>query len=302
MKKVYISLLVALMAGMFSFQSVDAQSRRGGNSESRSRITTTQRPGRGSGNSRPSGTTRSGNKDSRPVSPGRPGSSNHSDNNNRPVSGSRPNNNSNRPASGSRPNNNTRPGNKTPSFRPGNERPDNNGNHNGYRPSPTRPGNKLRPAPSSPVTITPPYSWRPERRVTIVPNILGMAFGLTFNSALDYLYNSGYNVDGYGAREVYLRNVSEQGYYWNDATLYFEGGGLVRSQFFDSSVGYSTNRFYDIYSRLNSEYGMPTSQSDNGGTITATWFGYQGDYITLQYTLLNTSSGNRYFTILTYGN
>lgn len=128
-----------------------------------------------------------------------------------------------------------------------------------------------------------------------------MTFGLTINSALDYLYNGGYSVDGYGNREVYLRNVSEMGYYWDDATLYFDAGGLVRSQFFDSSAGYSTNRFYNIYNSLTADYGMPVSQSNNGSTITATWFGYEGDYITLQYTLMNSSSGYRYFTILTYG-
>lgn len=128
-----------------------------------------------------------------------------------------------------------------------------------------------------------------------------MTLGVTINSALDYLYTSGYSVDGYGSQEVYLRNVSELGYRWDDATLYFSGNGLVRSQFYDSSSGYSTSRFNSVYDTLYATYGLPVSQSNSGGQITASWFGYQGDYITLQYCQLNTSAGLRYFTILTYG-
>ena len=43
---------------------------------------------------------------------------------------------------------------------------------------------------------------------------------------------------------------------------------------------------------------LPVSSSGQ----TVSWFGYNGDYITLQYVGMNTSSGYRYFTILTYGN
>lgn len=129
-----------------------------------------------------------------------------------------------------------------------------------------------------------------------------MTLGLTLNSALDYLYNSGYSVDGYGSQEVYLRNVNELGYQWDEATLYFSNNGLVRSQFYDSTPYYTTQRYESVYSRLTASYGAPVSQSNANGTISATWFGYQGDYVTLLYSRMNSSGGYRYFTILTYGN
>lgn len=125
-----------------------------------------------------------------------------------------------------------------------------------------------------------------------------MTLGLTINSALDYLYNGGYSVDGYGSHEVYLRNVTELNYNWDDATLYFSDGGLVRSEFYDSSVGHRMTRYNNIFRKLTNTYGAPVSCGNNS----ATWFGYNGDYISLQYTMLSTSSGYRYFTILTYGN
>jgi hypothetical protein len=87
-------------------------------------------------------------------------------------------------------------------------------------------------------------------------------------------------------------------YSWPDATLYFSDGGLVRSEFYYSTTGYNTTRYNNVYSSLCNSYGAPVSSGNN----TATWFGYNGDYITLQYTMLSTSSGYRYFTILTYGN
>lgn len=316
MKKVFVSLMVVLMGGLLTLPSVEAQGRRGGNSHGQTAVG--QRPGRGGsghGNSRP------GSQGSRPgngggmQSPGRPAT--------RPGGGG--GSHTMQPGGGS----DYRPGNgnhkpSAPSYRPGNgggnHRLDNgyHGGHSGHRP-PMTPPHVHRPGWHRPVVVAPPMrpgrphfntwvrpvppgSWRPVYRHAIVPDILGMTFGLTINSALDYLYNGGYCVDGYGRQEVYLRNVNEAGYYWDDATLYFGSNGLVRSQFYESSAGYGTSRFYGVYNRLTSQYGAPVSQSNNGNAITATWFGYQGDYITLQYTLMNSSTGYRYFTILTYGN
>lgn len=148
----------------------------------------------------------------------------------------------------------------------------------------------------------PPRSWRPTYTFNVVPGILGLSFGVNLSSALDYFYNSGYTVDGYGTQEVYLRNVGELGYTWDDATLYFDGGGLVRSQYFDSSVGYNNSRYNALFNTLTAQFGRPVNYSNSSGNLTATWFGYNGDYVTLQYTLMNSGSGYRYFTILTYGN
>ena len=332
MKKVFVSLFVALMGGLLTVPVVEAQSRRGGSRGGSTRVESGQRPGRGShsgqGNSRPGNATRPGNGGNRPggsneYRPGnggnRPGGSNEyrpgNGGGNRPGSGSdyRPGNGGNRPGGGGdyRPGNggnrpggghNFRPGNGHPTPPPPAVRPSRPGAmapRPPYMAPPTRPGRPSFGPWSRPV---PPRAWRPSRRYNVVPDILGMAFGLTINSALDYLYSGGYSIDGYGSQEVYLRGVNEMGYYWDDATLYFTGGGLVRSQFYNSSVGYNTSRFYGVYNRLSASFGVPVSQSNNGSAITATWFGYQGDYITLQYTLMNSSSGYRYFTILTCGN
>ena len=317
MKKVFVSLFVALMGGLLTVPVVEAQSRRGGSRGGSTRVESGQRPGRGShsgqGNSRPGNATRPGNGGNRPGGSNeyRPGNGGG----NRPGSGSdyRPGNGGNRPGGGGdyRPGNggnrpggghNFRPGNGHPTPPPPAVRPSRPGAmapRPPYMAPPTRPGRPSFGPWSRPV---PPRAWRPSRRYNVVPDILGMAFGLTINSALDYLYSGGYSIDGYGSQEVYLRGVNEMGYYWDDATLYFTGGGLVRSQFYNSSVGYNTSRFYGVYNRLSASFGVPVSQSNNGSTITATWFGYQGDYITLQYTLMNSSSGYRYFTILTCGN
>lgn len=120
------------------------------------------------------------------------------------------------------------------------------------------------------------------------------------NSALDNLYYSGYAIDGYMNNEVFLTGVNQFNYYWPDATLFFSNGGLVRSQFFNPTVGYDVTRFYDLYANLCSTYGNPASQSLAGTSLTATWFGGAGDYITLQYAPM--VSGNySYFTILTVG-
>ena len=161
---------------------------------------------------------------------------------------------------------------------------------------PDRPG---RPVYTSPwVRPIPPANWRPVYRKPLLARFLGLTFGISINSALNQLWNANYVVDGYGTDEVYLRNVNEMGYYWDDATLFFVNGGLVRSEFYDSTSYYNLSRYNNVYRTLCNNYGNPVSH--NGQTVS--WFGYNGDYITLQYVGMNTSSGYRYFTILTYGN
>ncbi len=331
MKKIFVSIVIALMGGLLTVPGVDAQnSARGGrNAAATGQSVSGQRPGRGNGSavatpSKPSGNVRPGQGAASGGSAVRPGASNSTPptNNVRPGAGSqkpsapatptRPSTPArpsapakpsapSKPVAPSRPSTTVRPvvpaRPSTPSRPAQTMRPTRPG---AYRPSvappPTRPGR-----PSYGYTWTrpvPPSGWRPTYRRPIVPNILGMTLGLTINSALDYLYNGGYSVDGYGSQEVYLRNVTEMNYSWPDATLYFSDGGLVRSEFYYSTTGYNTTRYNNVYSSLCNSYGAPVSSGNN----TATWFGYNGDYITLQYTMLSTSSGYRYFTILTYGN
>ena len=127
-----------------------------------------------------------------------------------------------------------------------------------------------------------------------------MTFGIAINSALDNLYYSGYNIDGYLNNEVYITGVNQFNCYWPDATLYFNGGGLARSQFFNPTIGYNSARFYNMYAYLTRLYGVPASQSLSSTILTANWFGAYGDYITLEYAPM--ASGNyNYFTVLTIG-
>ena len=49
----------------------------------------------------------------------------------------------------------------------------------------------------------PPQAWRPTYTRPLVNSFLGLTFGMAFNSALDYLYNGSYIVDGYGQRALY---------------------------------------------------------------------------------------------------
>lgn len=276
----------------------------------------------------------------RPTNPGnnnnfRPGTNNG--NNNRP---NHPGNNNNfRPGNNNgnnhRPNN---PGNNN-NFRPGNNngnnhrpqypgnnhfRPGNNHRPNHpepiYRPTPSRPlrpGYGYRPGPNRPAYMRPPMRpgrppmrpwvrpvppphWRPSYTGSLIGNILGLTFGVAIGSALDNLYYSGYSIDGYMDNQVYLTGVNQFNSYWPDATLYFGNGGLIRSQFFNPSFGYDTNRFYSVYSTLCGMYGVPAINNMTGAALSATWFGRGGDYITLQYSPMVSGNYN-YFTILTIG-
>lgn len=320
MKRVFLSLMVFLMSGVMAVQVVDAQTRpgRGQSTSSTSRPSGGSRPGNG-GQSHNNNNSRPGNNNG--TRPGNNNNNNNNNHNNRPGAGSRPGSSvhpgtsPSRPSAPAKPTAPSRPGHTVAPARPvtpGHPTPP----PRPVRPtiSPVRPGAVARPPvmappvrPTRPVITVwnrpqPPRSWRPTYTYNVVPGILGLSFGVNLSSALDYFYNSGYTVDGYGTQEVYLRNVGELGYTWDDATLYFDGGGLVRSQYFDSSVGYNNSRYNDLFNKLTAQFGRPVNYSNSSGNLTATWFGYNGDYVTLQYTLMNSGSGYRYFTILTYGN
>ena len=331
MKKFYVNLIVAMMSGMMITPQVEAGERvSSSDSQSMQRSAQSQRPGRGgngngNGNSRPASRPGSSSGSTRPSAPGsgssRPGQGNvdrpqrpdRPDQGNRPGQGSvdrpqRPDrpDHSHRPGGDYRPDKPSRPTPPPPSSsRP--SRPGYGPNRPGHGPSrppvmapPTRPGRPIysggwhRPLP--------PQAWRPTYTRPLVNSFLGLTFGMAFNSALDYLYNGSYIVDGYGQQEVYVRNVRELNFTWDDATLYFQNGMLVRSQFYDSSYGYNSSRYGTLYNRLMAMYGAPASYNNMGNGMSATWFGYSGDYVTLEYTMMSTSSGYRYFTILTYGN
>ena len=277
-------------------------------------------------NERPSG-SRGGNS-SRPSStsgrPGFGGNHNNGNNNNRPGNGG-----NNRPGNNGNHNGGNRPGNNN--HRP--DRPGNNGNHNGgNRPGnnhrPDRPGNNHRPGggnawgggnhrpgprppmlqpphrPYRPVfgrphyRPTPPPSWRPRRGIPVIRGILGLSFGSAIGISLDYLYNNGYVVDGYTNDIVYLRNVPALNYMWTDGALYYGPSGLDVSSFYYSTPGYDLARYNNCYNALVSSYGVPVSVNNAGGSMSATWFGGQGGYITLSF---GSGTAGRFLTTLTFG-
>lgn len=149
----------------------------------------------------------------------------------------------------------------------------------------------------------PPPTWRPIGRIPTIGSILGVAFGTSINLSLNYLFNNGYIVDGYGRDIIYLSNVNQMSYYWPDATLYYLDGGLTRSQFL-YSTGYSDmGRYNNLYNTFVSNYGVPVNFHNSNGSFSATWFGHNNGYITLQYSPQYTNSGHlRFFTTLTFGN
>ena len=228
--------------------------------------------------------SRTGNSN-RPDKGYRPGGGNS----NRPDKGYRPGGgNSNRPDKGYRPGGNTPP---PQSHRPGGH------HHSGHRPGGYRPGgNYTRP--------TPPPSWRPYYGCPTFSSILGVTLGTALNLSLDYLFNSGYSIMGYGNNQVYLSNVPVYNYTWPSATLYYgTGGGLQGSEFVYSSPGYDISRYNALYSQLVRQYGYPVSVQDTYGGVTATWWGYNNGYITLSFFNDMAFNGtSRYYTTLSIGN
>lgn len=171
------------------------------------------------------------------------------------------------------------------------------GSHPSFSKPTVRPG---RPTISHWNRPVPPARWQPRHRGTLLGNILGLTFGVAINTALDNLYYSGYAINGYVNNQVYLTDITQFNMYWPDATLFFDGNGLARSQFYMPSMGYDISYYNNAYANLCSMYGMPVSHSKSGYAVTSTWFGGAGDYISLQ--IMPMASGNyRYFTILTVG-
>ena len=160
--------------------------------------------------------------------------------------------------------------------------------HNWSRPLPP-PARAYRPAPlvwSRPVI---PMGWRPYAGAPIIDRILGIMFGSYYDVSLDYLYNSGYYIDGYADGIIYLRDVSLLDLYWPDVMLNYEFNKLVNAQFVYHSNSYSRVRYDRVYRSLCRIYGTPvyydnTTASwyggNNTGWVTLSLTGNYGDYYT----------------------
>lgn len=151
--------------------------------------------------------------------------------------------------------------------------------------------------PTPPPPAWRPHAWRP------INSILGVAFGTAVNLTVNALVNSGYNVSGYGNDIVYLSNVPMLNYSWPAATLHYSGGGLCGSEFVYSTAGFNMSRYNSVYNNLISVYGSPYAvQQLSGGGRRATWWGNDGQYITLDFGgSIATGGGMRYYTTLSFG-
>ena len=283
--------------------SATSRNDRNNNNKTNNRPSRPVNTGNHNGNSKPSN---NGNHNGN-HKPGKPGNNGNHTGNHKPG---KPGNNGNH-------NGNHKPG-----------KPGNNGIHNGhnggvshwpgYRP-PSGPAPVVRPGTHRPnwsTPVPPPHrNYRPIGRpiprpvpphgyhlchtAPVIHTILGITFGTLYNVSLDYLYNKGYEIDGYADNTVYLRNVPEMGYTWPDATIYYDSyGRLASSQFIYSTSFSALGRYDRLYHTLSMTYGSPVSASWNGAHRETIWYG--GDargYVSLEYDY----SGGRYYTILSYG-
>lgn len=271
------------------------------------------RPGQGNvnnGNNRPGNNNgfRPGNNNGNGNRPGNGNVNNGNHNgNNRPGNGNVGNGNHNRPGH----DNGFRPGGNN-AHRPGNG----HGPHHGHgydRPAPPpahRPGYRrppmVRPGYRHPLPFfnnwhrpVPPPSWR--YRPGYGPSfgtILGITLGATIDFSLNALYNSGYNVVNYGNNVVYLSNVPQMNLIWPEAALYYNNGLLYGSQFTYPTAYYDMSRYNTLYNVFMNQYGMPIQTTNAGGIISATWYGADNRFVTIQFSPLN----GRYYTTLSFGN
>lgn len=149
------------------------------------------------------------------------------------------------------------------------------GNHGHYRPV-TPPRRPYRPRPHIVHRPTRPHNYCPYDHAPILRTVLGLEFGYRIYTSIDRLRNTGYFIDGYSDHEVYLRNVKELGYKWEDAILYYSRGGLTNVSFYYSSHKHSTKRYDKLYKRLCREYGRPVMYTSRHNMMEASWFDGSG--------------------------
>lgn len=177
------------------------------------------------------------------------------------------------------------------------------GNHGHYRPV-TPPRRPYRPRPHIVHRPTRPHNYCPYDHAPILRTVLGLEFGYRIYTSIDRLRNTGYFIDGYSDHEVYLRNVKELGYKWEDAILYYSRGGLTNVSFYYSSHKHCTKRYDKLYKRLCREYGRPVMYTSRHNMMEASWFDGSGrNFVTLSFKYERSFGGSsRYYTTLTYGN
>lgn len=240
--------------------------------------------------SQPSRPNRPGNDRPEPPNrPSRPG-------NDRPQQPPRPN----RPQQPPRPGN---PGYDRPSSRPGNPGSVSRPGQYGFRPTPP-PSRPYRPVFEPYRRPVPPPAYRPRPTAPLLSAIFGLPFGVDINISLGSLRRSGYHIDGYSNDEVYLRNVYDMNYSWDDGVvIYNSRGGMQSVRLYQSTYGYDPSRYNNLYSMICSQYGLPALQDYSGSEKTVTWYDRDGShYVSLSYNYMTSNGGYpRYYTILSYG-
>lgn len=134
--------------------------------------------------------------------------------------------------------------------------------------------------------------------------VFGLPFGISINISIDNLRRDGYYIDGYNNNEVYLRNVYEMNYSWDDGVIIYDSSGRMQSaRLYQSTYGYDSSRFDNLYSQICSQYGLPATQKYRKGEKTVTWYDRNGShYVSLAYNHMTSDGGYpRYYTILCYG-
>ena len=140
-----------------------------------------------------------------------------------------------------------------------------------------------------------PHYYRPLNFAFV--DFLGVAIGSSIAYSLDRLRYSNYSIVAYDDGAIYLRDINELGYYWPDATFYYDNGYLVASEYI-YSTGYDTiSRYNGVFNTICRRYGAPV----RGNGYSATWYGNSG-YITLSYRSDIAFGGyRRFYTTVTYG-
>ena len=258
-----------------------------------------------------------GNNNNGNYRPGNNGGGNHSGNHGGNNGGYRPGGNHNDHNGGYRPGGNHN--NHNGGNRPG-------GNHGGYKPGPGnyhpgvnrphdhhgmivhRPHSWVTPVappirhfrPHHHHIIRPviPVGWHPWHKAPVIRGILGLTFGTAYYASLDYLFDRGYEIDGYYDGIVYLRNIVEMRVTWPDVMLNYGTNNAFNSAEFHYSTSFDDlGRFNYVHRELCRLYGSPMSYNESRSGIQAVWYGGNSiGYVTLEYSYM----AGRYYTTLSY--
>ena len=258
-----------------------------------------------------------GNNNNGNYRPGNNGGGNHSGNHGGNNGGYRPGGNHNDHNGGYRPGGNHNDHNG--GYRPG-------GNHGGYKPGPGnyhpgvnrphdhhgmivhRPHSWVTPVappirhfrPHHHHIIRPviPVGWHPWHKAPVIRGILGLTFGTAYYASLDYLFDRGYEIDGYYDGIVYLRNIVEMRVTWPDVMLNYGTNNAFNSAEFHYSTSFDDlGRFNYVHRELCRLYGSPMSYNESRSGIQAVWYGGNSiGYVTLEYSYM----AGRYYTTLSY--